>query len=152
MEPFIKLVRAVTSCYTFGDLYSISEEFSKHGLALVETNGGNYLLCRVENGQPIAENIIDDYIFAGSSKVINDRIPADLKECIIKFVEENRSGEAVKQVPRRSWTANTSVFGPPLFVKNEDMQQVMFNMAINENSTVGKELLSEVKRWLNASI
>ncbi len=82
------LVDNIRRCYNWRNLFELKDKFQMCGLVIRPTTNNRMILCRVENGQPIYNSIIDDYIFIGKDD-IDEEISERAAEVISDFVRCN---------------------------------------------------------------
>lgn len=106
-----QIIEKIKRCASWDDLYSIGEEFIKYGMIIKITESGKRTLCRIENGRPIHNRIIDDYIFIQSEGV---SIPRRTINLIVEFVRKHTNTNENKIVPDiKGYHITNAVYGNP---------------------------------------
>jgi hypothetical protein len=127
---FDNLLGKIRQCYDWKSFYALEEEFSKAGLALRDTEGGRKVLCRLEGGKPVIDQIIDDYIFAGSTNTLDEEIAQRALEIIVHFVESKASTPQVVADSSQEYSRELALYGHPLKIYSESsaasQQEVTF--------------------------
>jgi hypothetical protein len=116
------LLRRVKQCYDWKSLYELKEDFNSIGLAIRETAGNRKILCRLEEGVPITQKIIDDYIFVGSKQAMDEEIGDRAQEVILHFISNNASKPQVVVDDTQSYSKNMALYGHPIRIYNEDQE------------------------------
>lgn len=89
-ECLRNLVGKIKYCHSWCNFYQLREEFHKYGLSIENTESGRYILCSVsQDGIPIRENIIDDYIFLGNHHQLDEVIDRKTEEIVCNFICKN---------------------------------------------------------------
>lgn len=113
------LITKIQRCSYWRSLYALAEEFVQNGLAIKLTEGGRHALCRIQDGKPIHEQIVNDYIFIESANSEFDEIPQRSLDLIIQFVRQNASTNALAdQLP--TFRRNAALYGQAIRVANEE--------------------------------
>ena len=111
------LIYKINSCNCWKTLYSLSEELLNYGLSIKITENGSHTLCRIANGKPIYNKIIEDFIFIESNDEYSE-IPQKSLDLIIQFLKQNASSnKIIDQTPL--YRQNIAFYGQPIFVENE---------------------------------
>ena len=117
---FDSLLERVKHCYDWKSIYTLKDDFEKVGLTIHDTSGGRKVLCRIEEGKPIVNNIVDDYIFMGTSANLDEEVSKRALEVILYFLE-NKAGEPrVVLDNSQSYSKDMSLYGKPLKIYAED--------------------------------
>ena len=116
------LVRRVKQCYDWKSLYELRTDFNSIGLAVRPTAGDRTVLCRMEEGKPVTQRIIDDYIFVGSKKTMDEEIGPRAMEVILHFIEDKASRPQTVVNDDQSYSQDIALYGTPIRVYNEDQE------------------------------
>jgi hypothetical protein len=108
------LLRRVKQCYDWKSLYELREDFNSIGLAVRETAGNRKILCRLEEGKPITDKIIDDYIFVGSKNTMDEEIGTRAQEVILHFISQHASKPQVVVDDNQSYSRDVALYGRPI--------------------------------------
>lgn len=119
---FDHLIERVKHCYDWKSLYAMHEEFKKIGLTLHDTSGGRKVLCKVEEGKPVINNIVDDYIFVGSNDVLDEEVSQRALDVILYFLETKAGQPQAVMDSRQSYSKNMALYGKPLMIHTEGAQ------------------------------
>lgn len=119
---FDHLVSRVKHCYDWKSLHAMKEEFAKIGLTLHETSGGRKVLCRIEEGKPVINNIVDDYIFVGSNELLDEEISPRALEVIVYFLENRAGSPQAVMDSSQLYSKNMALYGKPLKIYGENSQ------------------------------
>ena len=117
---FDGLLERVKHCYDWKSIYTLKDDFEKVGLTLHDTAGGRKVLCRIEEGQPVVKNIVDDYIFMGSSSNLDEEISNRALEVILYFLENKASEPKIVMDSSQSYSKDMKLYGEPLKIYAED--------------------------------
>jgi len=116
----LSLTERVKRCVDWRSLFAMRSNLNNVGLDIRETAGGRMVLCRLLDGEPVLENIIEDYVFLGDSHRANEEISQRSLEMIIQFIEESTSDP---QKPNKSslpnYRDNMRLYGAPLTISGE---------------------------------
>lgn len=111
------LLDKIRRCPSWKNLYALKNEFADAGLLIIVSENGNKVLCRIENGQPITDKVLDDFIFI-QSKDETSGIPRHMTETIIGFVHKNASANRIiDDMP--SYKRYYSLYGSAIRIGNE---------------------------------
>lgn len=119
---FDHLLDRVRHCYDWKSFYALQEEFKKIGLTLHDTSGGRKVLCRVEEGKPVVKNIVDDYIFVGSTESLDEEVSQRAMEVIVYFLENRASQPQAVMDSSQSYSKDMALYGKPLKIYAESAQ------------------------------
>jgi len=88
----MKLIDKVKCCCDYRSLLKLQKDLHKHGLTIESLQSGQHILCKIQNGKPVAEDLFIDYIYLEKSSLLEDI--NDLKRDVIAdFIERNISSE-----------------------------------------------------------
>jgi hypothetical protein len=115
-----RLVDKLGRCIDYQSVYALEEEFNKAGLTIQTTSNSRMVLCRLQEGKPIAQNVVDDYIFIGSlDAAINELTDrAVMKMC--DFVRTNASTADKVRNTARVWRNGLKMYESTIAIMNED--------------------------------
>lgn len=112
------LINKIRRCDCWNTLYSLAEEFKKYGLSIEHTNGGRHALCRLENGQPVVESILDDFIFIEGTDAHSEISPRAM-EVITDFTWRCATkAQTTPELPAHK--RRYSLYGKPIRIHNEN--------------------------------
>ena len=115
------LVNKIQSSTDYHCIYALEEEFNKCGLTIQPTSRNRMALCRMVDGRPISEKVVEDYIFIGSvddlSKDLTDRIV----DKVCQFVRTNAGAPGEIQNVARQWRNGIRMYEDTLMIANEDV-------------------------------
>lgn len=126
-----KLIEKIKKCYDWQTFYELKSEFHKIGLSIEKTGEDRFILCRMEEGSPIYESIIDDYIFVGSISQIREEIRARNLDIIVDFVETNAGVAQTRDKPKsKDYNKNVDLYGQAIRINEEaelcESQEISF--------------------------
>ena len=148
MDPNLEsCLKKISYCVDCGSLYALKEEFNDIGLAIAETNSRRVILCRLEDGRPKADKIIDDFIFIGWVDSPDKELAESAKSLVLEFVRDRASGE--RPVIDASPELDQACFyGRSIAIDNEGASSTMQEMGLVNIDKEGK-LLASLKEWLD---
>jgi len=118
-----KLLYKISQCIDFQNLYALEEEFNKVGLTIQTTSKNRMILCKLRKGRPLAEKVVDDYIFIGTLDNPTREITEKVAEKISDFVRNNQGkSDKVKDLAR-VWRNGLKMY-EDIVVVNEDVNYV----------------------------
>jgi hypothetical protein len=114
LQDFIVRIRR---CDCWNTLYMLEDEFKQFGLSIEQTQGRRHALCRLENGNPVVNKILDDFIFIEG---INSYGPIGIRsmELITDFVWRCATGPQSAPLPKE-YKRTYSLYGKPIRIENE---------------------------------
>jgi len=123
MQMTKKLLYKISQCIDFQNLYALEEEFNKVGLTIQTTSKNRMILCKLRKGRPLAEKVVDDYIFIGTLDNPTREITEKVAEKISDFVRNNQGkSDKVKDLAR-VWRNGLKMY-EDIVVVNEDVNYV----------------------------
>lgn len=148
-------IAKIQQCYNLDMLMSAEDELANIGLALRETRNGKMMLCRIEKGRPVLEELTKDFVFVGYADDPRAAFLGNTQEYIIEFINLAASDNVIKQEVK-SKHQQMGFYGKPLTeVNNEDMLDIMQRMGLyqSEAKDMANErgLLDAVHDWLENS-
>jgi len=126
MDIFYK----IRQCIDYQSLYALEDEFNKIGLTIQTTQKNRMILCKLVAGKPIANNVIEDFIFVGSYQQAETELSDRAVEKIIDFVGNNQGAPSKVENLARAWRNGLRMYGKTLFIANEDIEYVTDNLII----------------------
>ena len=119
--PYInKLMEKVKKCVDWRTFFELHEDLDTIGLAIKSTTAGRKMLCRVDEGQPTSQKIIDDYVFIGGDNNIDEEISPRKLDLISQFIANNATHYRNRPEQRHNYKTDTLIYGKPVFVNNEE--------------------------------
>ena len=117
-----KLIDKLTRCLDYQSVYALEEEFNKAGLTIQTTSNNRIILCRLQEGKAVTENIIDDYIFIGSLETAINEITDRAVMKISDFIRTNASAADKVRNTARVWRNGLKMYESTVIIMNEDKQ------------------------------
>ena len=125
-----KLIYKIGQCIDYQSLYALEESFNKCGLTIQTTSRNRMILCKLREGRPLSESVIDDYIFVGGIDINTNEISDRAAEKICDFVRTaHGTADTVKNVAR-VWRNGIRMY-ESVSIVNEDQQQVAGEMILD---------------------
>lgn len=118
-----EVIKKIKSCPDFNSLYCLEKKFNNVGMTIKSTAKDNMILCKIVDGKPYAEEIIDDFIFIGCLENKNDPLNDRLIDCLIDFVINNASAPAKIKSDRPKWKHDSNMYGKINLV-HEEVQKI----------------------------
>jgi hypothetical protein len=119
-----KLLYKIGQSIDYQSIYALEESFNKVGLTIQTTSHNRMILCKLINGGPITENVVDDYIFIGNlderSKEVTDRTA----EKICDFVRTNAGLPGKIENIARVWRNGLRMYEAVIPIVNEDVKKI----------------------------
>lgn len=119
-----KLVYKIGQCIDYQSLYALEESFNNCGLTIQTTSLNRMILCKLIDGKPVTESVVDDYIFVGG---LNDMSREITERAVIKICDFVRtcSGKANKvENVARVWRNGLRMYESTISIMNEDVNEV----------------------------
>jgi len=126
MDIFYK----IRQCIDYQSLYALEDEFNKIGLTIQTTQKNRMILCKLVDGKPIANNVIEDFIFVGSYQQAETELSDRAIEKIIDFVGNNQGAPSKVENLARAWRNGLRMYGKTLFIANEDIEYITDNLIV----------------------
>lgn len=98
-----KLIDKVGRCIDFKSLWCMEEDVNRVGLTIQRTHQNNMILCRVQDGTPLAERIVEDYIFVGDLGHKDSEISDKARDQIVEFIKANAGQPSCVKNVARTW-------------------------------------------------
>jgi hypothetical protein len=112
-----EILSRVKMCVDWRTFAALGPELPSIGLAMVETSGRGKVLCRLANGKPLAERILDDYIYLGEDTGL---IAPQYLELITNFIRQRAGRAQPLEVPRgSSMVVQPKLYGKPIVTMAE---------------------------------
>jgi hypothetical protein len=125
-----KLLYKIGQCINYQNLYGLEEQFNKVGLTIQTTSHNRMLLCKLINGAPIIENVVDDYIFIGSLDDMNRDLTEKTAEKIMDFVRTNAGPAGKIENMARVWRNGLRMYQTVIPIVNEDVKKIAEDMIL----------------------
>lgn len=124
-----KLLYKIGQSIDYQSIYALEESFNKVGLTIQTTSHNRMILCKLVNGGPITENVVDDYIFIGSlderGKEVTDRVA----EKVCDFVRTNAGPAGKVENTARVWRNGLRMYESIISIVNEDVKKIAQTIA-----------------------
>lgn len=117
-----KVIYKIKNCTDYDSLYAMNKDMNSVGLAIVPTTKDKMILCKIVDGKPYAQNIVDDFIFIGCISNKDEQLSDRTLNIIIDFVSNNASGPAELIDAPRKWQNGVRTYGMAVPIYNEDIQ------------------------------
>ncbi|MDP1710858.1 MAG: hypothetical protein Q8K86_00170 [Candidatus Nanopelagicaceae bacterium] len=125
MKPNVdRLIYKIEQCTDYQCLYALEEEFNKAGLTVQATPKNRMILCKLRNGRPLAESVVDDYIFIGGLDGMSNEPSDRTVSKISDFVRTNAGSAGKVQNCARVWRNGLRMYEATISVMNEDVQHI----------------------------
>ncbi len=126
-----RLLYKIEQCIDYQNLYSLEEDFNRVGLTVQATSRNQMILCKLINGSPVTENVIDDYIYIGSTNELNKELSERASEKISDFVRTNAGSPGKVENIARVWRNGLRMYSSKIAIANEDIDRISGEL-INE--------------------
>lgn len=126
-----RLVYKIEQCTDYQCLYALEEEFNKVGLTVQTTPKNRMILCKLRNGKPLAESVVDDYIFIGSLDNMTNELSDRVVSKIGDFVRTNSAMPDKVQNIARVWRNGLRMYESTVAIMNEDVSRIADNMILD---------------------
>lgn len=123
MQMTRKVLHKISQCLDFQNLYALEEDFNKVGLTIQTTSKNRMILCKLRKGKPLAEKVIDDFIFIGTLDNPTRELSENMAEKISDFVRNNQSKPDKVKDLARVWRNGLRMY-EDIVVVNEDVNFV----------------------------
>jgi hypothetical protein len=104
-------LKKIGMCLDYQALYSMEPDFNEIGLTVQTTPQNRMILCKIHDNKPLAESIIDDYIFIGSLDTATNEISERATEKIKEFVKEAAGEKSEIKNIARPWRDGLRMYG-----------------------------------------
>jgi len=118
-----RLIYKIGQCIDYQSLYALEESFNKCGLTIQTTSRNRMILCKLRDGRPVSESVVDDYIFVGSIDGMSKEISERATEKISDFVRTNAGKPDKVQDMARVWRNGLRMYDA-ISIVNESQQQI----------------------------
>ena len=117
------ILARIDQCIDWQTLYALEDNFNEVGLTIQTTSNKRMVLCKLKNGKPVSNKVIDDYIFIGGLDVSMNEISAAAIEKLKAFVQ-NASGkkDTVKNVARK-WKDGLRMYEASIAIMRDDTEK-----------------------------
>lgn len=119
-----RLLYKIEQCIDYQNLYCLEEDFNKVGLTIQTTDRRRMILCRLEKGKPITEQIVEDYIYIGSLDELSKELSERTTNKICDFVKTNAGEPGKIQDIARVWRNGLRAYESTIAIKNEDIDHI----------------------------
>lgn len=89
------------------------------------------VLCKLVDGSPITENVVDDYIFIGSIEESTKDISDRTVEKICDFVRTNSGAPSKVENVARVWRNGLRMYESIIPIVNEDVQRIAGDLIVD---------------------
>jgi len=104
-------LKKIGMCLDYQALYSMEPDFNEIGLTVQTTPQNRMILCKIQDNKPLAESIIDDYIFIGGLDTATNEISERATEKIKEFVKEAAGEKGEIKNIARPWRDGLRMYG-----------------------------------------
>lgn len=126
-----KLTYKIRQCIDYQSLYALEEEFNDAGLTIQTTSQNRVILCKLVNGKPKADKVIDDYIFVGSLDTSTNEISDRAAQKIVDFVNNAKGKKDKVKNIARVWRDGLRMYESSIAIMHEDVQLIVGNLIID---------------------
>jgi hypothetical protein len=119
-----RLVYKVGQCIDYQSLYALEEDFNRVGLTVQTTSRNRMILCKLVNGGPITEKVIDDYIYIGSLDDLSRELTDRSSEKICDFIRTNAGTPGKVENISRVWRNGLRMYQSAIAIANEDIDRI----------------------------
>jgi hypothetical protein len=123
-----KLLYKIGQCVDYQCFYALEEDFNKIGLTIQTTSRNRMILCKLQDGSPVTEKIIDDYIFVGSLDESTKELTDRTVEKICDFVRTNVGTPGKVENIAKVWRNGLRMYQSAISIANEDIERVVGEM------------------------
>jgi hypothetical protein len=124
------LIYKIEQSIDYQCLYALEEEFNKVGLTVQTTAKNRLILCKLREGRPLAESIVDDYIFIGSLDTMTNELSDRTTSKISDFVRTNAGNPGKVQNVARVWRNGLRMYEATISIVNEDVNEIAGKMIL----------------------
>lgn len=114
----------VNQCIDYHTLYALEPEFNKVGLTIQTSSKNRTVLCKLIDGKPITESIIDDYIFIGTLDGSSTELSERAIEKVSDFIRASAGPPSKVQNIARTWRDGLRMYAADIEIVNEDINKV----------------------------
>jgi len=119
-----KLIYKIGQCIDYQSLYALEESFNKCGMTIQTTSRNRMILCKLRDGKPVTESIVDDYIFIGNLDDLSHEISDRASIKISDFVRTNVGKSSKVENIARVWRNGLRMYESTIKIMNEDINRV----------------------------
>lgn len=119
-----KVIYKIQQCIDYNSIYALEPKFNEIGLSIQTTAGNRMILCRLQDGKPKTESIIDDYIFVGSLATTNHELSERATDKICDFVQTNAGKASQPEDMARVWRNGLRMYDSTIAIVNEDVHHI----------------------------
>ncbi len=103
------IINKIKSCCDYRSLTQLSEDLEQVGVTIQPLASGKHILCRIYDGKPIADEIIEDFIYLEKQSLLED-ITALQRDIIVDFVERNTTENRLA-TDKKDYHVNYNLYG-----------------------------------------
>ena len=120
-----RAIEKIRNCIDYNALYCMEEDFNRVGLTIQQTPKRRMILCKIINGRPYAEKIIEDYIFISSLDNRDAEVSLRAIDCIINFVQAASSDPSKVEDVARTWMDGVRLYGKTIRIMEESISRAI---------------------------
>lgn len=118
-----KLLYKIEQCVNHQSIFAMESDFNNCGLSIQTTANNRMILCRLQDGRPVIESVVDDYIFIGSLKEGSTELTDRAVSKISDFVRTHSKGPDTVKNTARVWRNGVRMYESIILV-NEDVDRI----------------------------
>jgi len=118
-----RALRKVEMCLDYQALYSMEPDFNEIGLTVQTTPNRRMILCKIQDNKPLAESIIDDYIYIGSLETATNEISERASTKICSFIKAAAGDKGEIKNIARDWQDGLRMYGQAFSIKEGKYQK-----------------------------
>lgn len=119
-----KLLYMVEQCIDYQNLYALEDAFNMCGLTMQTTPNGKMILCKLREGKPVTNRVIEDYIFIGSNATIMNELSERAVSKICDFTRTNAGVPDMIRNVARVWRDGLRMYESTIPIMNEDINEI----------------------------
>lgn len=119
-EDVENLVRKIYQCMDYQNVYALENDFNKVGLSVQTTSNGRMVLCKLQEGKIVAENVVDDFIFIGSIEGATKELSERAVNKIQEFVRASAGSPGKVMNMARVWRNGLHMYESTIPIMNEE--------------------------------
>ena len=104
-------LRKINMCLDYQAVYSMEPDFNEIGLTVQTTSNNRMILCKIKNGRPLAESIIDDYMYIGSLDTATNEVSERAINKIVEFMHSAGGEKGELKNVARDWQDGLRIYG-----------------------------------------
>lgn len=118
------VVYKVEQCIDYQNLYALEEDFNAIGLTVQTTPNRRMILCKLVDSKPVANKIIEDFIFVGSLDTAMNEISDRGALKICDFIRTNHGSPSKFENHARVWRNGLKMYESTITIMNEDVANI----------------------------